>query len=457
MATLLHALTDALGPHGVLTGDAAAEKAFSPWGPLGTPLAILRPADTAGVAAALRIAAAHAVPVVPWGGKTGLVEGTFCDGALALSLDRMAAIEAVDAGAATMVVQAGCVLQTACEAAEQARLFLPLDLGARGSATIGGVISTNAGGNRVLRFGMMRDMVLGLEAVLADGTVVSAMKPLIKNNSGYDIKQLFIGAEGTLGVVTRAVLRLRPLPASQCTALVAVPDFAALAKLLRWLEARLAGALSAFEVMWPSFYELVTTPPAAGKPILAHGAPYYVLAEAMGADTEADAARFAQVLEAAMAEGLVTDAVVAKSKAETVRLWALRDDVAQLARIYPAFIFDVSLRIEDMEAYVAAVRAALTQRWNAAKLVVFGHLGDGNLHLVAGVGDAAARRAVEDIVYGALAPIGGSVSAEHGIGRQKLPWLSVSRSPAEIAVMRAMKRALDPGNLLNPGKLLEII
>ncbi len=453
MQILLDQLSEALGPHGMITGAEAEEKAFTPWGRLGAPLAVLRPASTAEVAAVLRIASAHGVPVTPWGGKTGLVEGTYADSILALSLDRMAAIEAVDVPSATMIVQAGCVLQTACEAAEAEGLLLPLDLGARGSATIGGVISTNAGGNRVLRFGMMRDMVLGVEAVLADGTVISALKPLIKNNTGYDLKQMFIGSEGTLGVVTRAVLRLRPQPASQCTALLAVADFANLPKLLRLVEAQLGGTLSAFEVMWPAFYDLVTTPPAAGQPILPHGYNFYVLVEAMGADAADDAARFERVLAGAMDGGLVVDAVLAKSKAETAKMWGLRDDVAQLMRNYPICIFDVSLKIADMEAYVADVRAALSARWPASTLVVFGHLGDGNLHLVASVGDAGAKRDIETIVYGPLAKCGGSVSAEHGIGLQKRDWLSVSRSPAEIALMRTIKAALDPGDILNRGKI----
>src|SRR6185295_9485329 len=230
--------------------------------------------------------------IVPWGGRTGLVEGANAEGAIALSLERMNAIEEIDAAGSIMVVQAGCVLQTACEAADAAGLFLPLDLGARGSATIGGNISTNAGGNRVLRYGMMREMVLGLEAVLADGTVVTSMNRLIKNNTGYDLKQLFIGSEGTLGVVTRAVLRLRPRPSSQNTAFVAVESFEALPKLLRFLEAELAGTLSAFEVMWPEFYDFVTTEPAKGRKPLPAGSAYYALVEMLGAHPESDAERF---------------------------------------------------------------------------------------------------------------------------------------------------------------------
>src|SRR5579863_6391109 len=253
-----------VGAGNVSVGAEALALAVSPWTRLGQPAAVVRPATTKEVAGVIALAHQADVPITAWGGRTGLVDGARADGAIALSLDRMRRIEAIDPASATMTVQAGCVLETACNAADEHGLFLPLDLGSRGSATIGGVISTNAGGNRVLRYGMVRDMVLGLEVVLADGTVVNALNHLIKNNTGYDLKQLFIGSEGTLGVVTRAVLRLRPRPASQCAAMLGVERFEALAPLLRLLEAELGGQLSAFEVLWPEFYQLVTTEPAKG-------------------------------------------------------------------------------------------------------------------------------------------------------------------------------------------------
>jgi FAD/FMN-containing dehydrogenase len=296
--------------------------------------------------------------------------------------------------------------------------------------------------------------VLGLEAVLADGTVVGSMNHLIKNNTGYDLKQLFIGSEGTLGVVTRAVLRLRPKPASQDTAFLAVAGFQALPRLLRRLEGELGGSLSAFEVMWPEFYELVTTEPAKGRPILPPGSPFYVLVETMGADPDRDAERFQAVLAAALEAGLVTDAVVARSQADRNAMWALRDDVGQTARNGPIVAFDVSLPILEMPAYLAEVKEALTARWPHASLVVFGHLGDGNLHLIAAVGDRKAKHDIEEVVYAPLKGHGGSISAEHGIGLQKRAYLALSRTPEEIALMRTLKGALDPENILNPGKVL---
>src|SRR5690348_15447516 len=276
MIDLVPELKKLLGENAVSDSAEAVKSGLGGRGRLGVPVAVVKPASTAEVASVLRLCHGAGQPVVPWGGLTGLVEGARSDGAIALSLQRMNHIEEIDSEGATMTVEAGCVLQTACEAAEAKGLFFPLDLGARGSATIGGTIATNAGGNRVIRYGMMRDMVLGLEAVLADGTVLSSMNHLIKNNAGYDVKQLFIGTEGTLGIVTRAVLRLRPRPVSQNTAIAAIAGFAGLPALLRHMERRLGGTLSAFEVMWADFYQLVTTPPAKGRPPVPHGQPYYV-------------------------------------------------------------------------------------------------------------------------------------------------------------------------------------
>src|SRR5450755_3066732 len=457
MSDLVTRLKALVGESAVLTGDDAVPAGLAR-SRLGKPLAVVRPASTEQVSAVLRLCHELGQAVVPWGGCTGLVDGARADGAIALSLQRMNKIEEIDAEGATMTVESGCVLQTACEAAEAKGLFFPLDLGARGTATIGGNISTNAGGNRVLRYGMMRELVLGLEAVMANGTVMSSLNHLIKNNAGYDLKQLFIGSEGTLGVVTRAVLRLRPKPASDNIAFLAVDAFEHLPRLLRRLERALSGSLSAFEVMWSDFYELVTTSPAAGRPVLSYGHPFYVLVEAMGANVDEDAEPFERVLAEALEAGEIADAAVAKSLGERKAMWALRDDVGQTMRNAPIFAFDISLRISDMETYVDEVRGALHVRWpTTVSLMVFGHLGDGNLHLIVGVGDRspATRRAVEETVYGPLRRLNGSISAEHGIGLQKREFLSWSRSPAELALMRTLKRSLDPRNILNPGKILE--
>ena len=452
---LRDALESALDPSAVLWSPSEADVAGG-WSRLGRPLALVRPRTTEEVAAIVRACAAAATPVVPWGGRTGLVSGACADDAVAVSLERMNAIEEVDPIDGTMLVQAGCVLATVCEAAEAQGLSFPLDLGARGSATIGGNIATNAGGNRVLRFGMMRELLLGLEVVLADGSVLSGLNPHVKNNTGYDLKHLFVGSEGTLGIVTRARLRLRPALPSHQVALVAAEQFDAVAKLLRFLESRLGGQLSAFEAMWDDYYALVTTPPARGRPILPHGRPYYVLVESMGGDPEGDADRFARTLSDATDQGLVADAVVAQSRAEAEEIWAVRDDGEQVGRIGPYVALDVSLRVSRIEGFVAALRASLEARWPGTRIVVFGHVGDGNIHVIVSVDPdtSAQRELVTRTVLELASGHGASISAEHGIGLDKRPYLSLTRSEDEIRAMWRVKRALDPNDLMNPGKTL---
>lgn len=419
--------------------------------------ALARPRTSDEIAAVLRWCHANNIKVVPQGGLTGLVHGADAGpGDVILSLERMRAIEHIDEIQRTATVQAGVALQTLQEAAAERQLMFPLDFGARGSATLGGAAATNAGGNRVIRFGMMRDMVLGLEVVLADGTIVSSMNSLIKNNAGYDLKQIFIGSEGTLGVISRLVLRLREKPISSNVALVATPSFDATVALLKHMDRALGGALSAFEVMWRSFYELVTTAPATNRPPIPQGFPYYVLIESLGSDIAADASRFEAALEAAAERDLIVDAVVSRSDADGLAFWSLRDDVAQVARGGAPVVFDVSLPIAEMERFARDLGPALDSVIGEHKLWIFGHLGDGNLHVIVQVpsqGYLAARPKIEAVVYSGLRSFRGSVSAEHGIGLEKRAWLPISRGEAEIELMRTIKGALDPKGVLNPGKI----
>ncbi|HEX7006882.1 MAG TPA: FAD-binding oxidoreductase [Alphaproteobacteria bacterium] len=460
MDLLIAELKSVLGPAGVLEGDAIGAAYQTDWSgaPPVVPRLVVRPASTSEVAAVLRLCNAARQPVVPQGGMTGLVAGAVPgENEIALSLARMNRIEAVDRAARTITVQAGAPLQAVQDHAEAHGLMLPLDLGARGSCAIGGNISTNAGGNRVIRYGMTRDMVLGLEAVLPDGTVIDAMNTMLKNNAGYDIKHLFIGTEGTLGVVTRAVLRLRPQPASQCTAIAAVRDFDALVALLGVVDRDLGGTLSAFEAMWNDFYRMVTGPEVGVRAPLGRDYPLYVLIESLGADPERDAERFETVLERAMKDELMLDAVVARSKSDSAALWAVRDGIAEAVKVMAPFVsYDVSLPLGAMERFVAEAKQLLNEKFPGRPSVFFGHVGDGNLHLVTGLGsrDPDVNRAVDDLVYGVTGRLDGSVSAEHGIGRLKLPYLAISRGPAEIALMRTLKRAIDPNNILNPGRVL---
>jgi len=456
MTDILDQLTQALGSDCVLTGEDVHNRQAGIWrSDTIKAKALLRPRSTAQVSQALALCDACGQSIIPHGGLTGLVRSadTTADD-IVLSLERMNRIEEINAVDRTMVVQSGVILQRLQEAADEHDLMFPLDLGGRGSCTIGGNISTNAGGNRVIRYGMTRDMVLGLEAVLADGTVVSSMNQMIKNNAGYDLKQLFIGTEGSLGIVTRAVLRLREKPTSQSTLLVAVDEFAKLSQFLKHMDASLGGTLSAFEVMWNNFYTLVTTPPAENQAPISRDHPYYVLVEAMGADPAAVEAAMAAAYE----KDLLADAVLAQSEAQRLQLWSLRDSVEQTNRFAPVYTFDVSMRISLMEGYLAQVNERLQSRYAQVNNFTFGHMGDGNLHLVisVGAGGPETRRGVESCVYEPLAGIQGSVSAEHGVGLEKKPYLGISRSPEEIALMRTIKKALDPNGILNPGKIFDV-
>ncbi len=454
------ALNDAVGPDQVFTGDAIDVRYHTDLRgqPLPRPAFVVRPGSTEEVAAVLRAAGRHGVPVTTQGGRTGVVGGADPGpGGIALSLERMNRILEIDPASMTMTVEAGCVLQTAHEAAEAQDMILPLDLGARGTATIGGNIATNAGGVRVLRWGMMRDMVLGIEAVLADGTVLTGLRKTIKDNAGYDWKHLLIGSEGTLGVVTKAVLRLRPAPRTTSTALLSLASFDDAVALLRRLEGDLGGALSTFELMWDDFYTLITTANAAKRAApLPVGAPLYALVEALGADPESDPGKFEQILADAIADGLATDAVIAQSGADRERLWAVREDLNEpMASIWPLFAFDVSVAVSAMEAFVAEAKAGVAARFPGACFVTYGHIGDGNLHLMVGTGsaDGDTHHAVDTAVFEVVQRFGGSISAEHGVGTAKREYLGYSRTPAEMALMRALKVAVDPGNILNPGKI----
>lgn len=455
MSSLIETLHALLGDKGVLTGEALAEKLI----PHGTPAALVRPQTTAELAQVVKLCQEAGQGIVPYGGLTGLVEATTSDQSeVAISLERMNQIEEIDVESRTMTVQAGVPLQVVQEEADKADLLFPLDIGARGSATIGGNVSTNAGGNRVIRYGMMRDQILGMEVVLADGTVVTSMNKIIKNNTGYDLKHLFVGAEGTLGIVTRIVLRLRPKPKSQQMAFVAVNTFSQVTRVLNLLDGALGGSLSAFEVLWKDYYKLVTSPPAEGRPPLAHDYEYYILVEALGGDSQSDEERFLSVLTQAMEEGTIIDAVVAQNQGERNAMWAIRDDVGQVAQNWPIFAFDISVPLNNMESYLIALRAELDDRWQDNTCMVFGHLGDGNLHIIVGMGEssAEAKKAVEEVVYRGLPERGGSVSAEHGIGVQKKAYLGMSRNADEIALMQMMKTALDPKGILNPGKIFSV-
>ena len=449
---LLDRLAAIVGPSGLVTGDELRGRAASwtrPTEPCAA-MALVRPRDTAETSAVMAACREAGRSVVPRGGATGLVDGILCaSDQIALSSERMTGIEPVDALGMTVVVGTGATIEAVQDAARAARLFFPLDLGARGSATIGGAISTNAGGLRVLRYGMMREMVLGLEAVLADGTVVSSMRPLIKNNTGLDLKQLFVGTEGTLGIVTRAVLRLRPEPAGYATALVACPGVDDGARVLRAAQEAFQGRVSSFEGLWPDFYRLMTAPGRAPRP-LGPDHPFYAIIEIECVPEESD--RFLAVLDRLMGDGTVLDAVIAASEEQRQAIWRIRDRVEHLSTDGVHRSFDVSVPLSSMDGYVRGALARMAAI-PGCRAVVYGHIGDNNLHWNTTRLDAAGDAAIDAAIYGPLADLSGSVSAEHGIGLEKRGKLGLSRSKAEIGAMRSVKRALDPENRLNPGKI----
>ncbi len=449
-----------VGDTGLLLGDAITARNIHVWRqePIRA-MVIVRPSSTAEIAAVMRLCHAAGQSVVVHGGLTGLVQG--CNGTEAdvvLSLERLTKIEEIDPIGRTMTVQAGVPLQLLQQEAEKHGLIFPVDLGARGSCQIGGNVSTNAGGNRVIRFGMTRDNVLGLEAVLADGTVISSMNKMIKNNAGYDLKQLFIGSEGTLGIVTRVVIRLREMALGTQTAFAAFDNFAQVAGFLRYIDRAMGGGLCSFEVMWRDFYEVVTTPPASNSRPVPVEHTHFVICEALGTGHADDSERFETTLAEALAQGLIVDAAVAKSESERRAMWRIRDSVEEFFRFGPAFLYDVSLAIRDMDDYVTEVKRRLLAAYPEHHSFTLGHIGDGNIHFAIAVGSDGDEhhRRVNAAVYEPLQAIDGSISAEHGIGTEKIDYLPLSRNAAEIALMRQLKVALDPKGILNPGKIFPL-
>jgi FAD/FMN-containing dehydrogenase len=418
---------------------------------------LVRPGSTAEVAEVVKIAGANGRSVTVIGGHTGTSGGAITAvGGIALSLERMNRVIEIDTVSMTMTVEAGCILQQAQDAAEARGGFLPLDLGSRGSATIGGTIASNAGGNRVLRWGMMREMVTGLEVVLADGTVVSSLTKMLKDNAGYAWKQLIAGSEGTLGIVTKAVLRLRPVPTTNQTALVALPSFAAATRLLRDLEVRLSGQLSSFELMWGDYYQAMTEAQLGERPRpMATGHAFYALVEKLGGDPEIDRDQFERVLMDEIEQGVVGDAVIARSDRERQALWAVREGMVPEA-LKPFMVYDVGMGLAAMPAFEAEARRAVTGAFPQATMLFYGHAGDGNLHIIVhlGPGGKAHEDEVDRLVFEAVRSVGGSIAAEHGIGLSRKGFLGMSRSSEELQLMRRLKAALDPHSLLNPGKLV---
>lgn len=458
LSPLLLALQSRLGPDRIVHGDALAERLTADWSdaPRHTPLLLVLPTSTEELAAAMALCHARRQAVVVQGGLTGLAGGANAQpNELAISLSRMNRIEELDALGGTAVVQAGVTLQALQEEAEAHGLWFPLDLGARGSCQLGGNAATNAGGQRVLRFGMMRNLVLGLEVVLPDGTVLTMLDRMVKNNAGFDLKQLFIGSEGALGVISRLSLALVPRPAWQGSALCAVSDFKATLALLQHAKASMPG-LTAFELMWQDYFEASAA--ARGVPLpFDERYPLYVLVECSAPTQAQGEASLEAMLESAIEAELVCNAIVAQSLAEAQQLWDYREGVSELlSQCKPCAAFDVSVAIQRMDELVAELRRLLVQAYPAQRHLFFGHLGDGNLHLISGpFADEHELEHAEELVYGVVGSFEGSVSAEHGIGVVKRPYLHHSRAANEIRLMQQLKAMLDPHAVLNRGRIFD--
>ncbi|GJM27918.1 MAG: oxidoreductase [Cyclobacteriaceae bacterium] len=461
MKRLIEALSSCIAENRILTGEAVKDRYFHIWQadqPLNA-LAVVLPKTTQEVSELVKICNRHHQPVVLHGGLTNLVGGTeTTPQEVVISFEKMNQIEEVDPTSRTITVQAGVILEHVQKAAAEHGLLFPLNFGARGSAQMGGIISTNAGGLRVLRYGMTRQLVVGLEVVLADGTVISGLKKLIKDNSGYDLKQLFIGSEGTLGIITRAVLKLVEAPKSRISALAGISTYQKVVELLKFMDQGLAGTLSSFEVMWPDTYKVLTTPPANVTPPLPHDHhQYYVLLDSMGSENAGDQIRFQNLLELALEQDMVEDIVPATSASEIDRFWSIRENVdPMVASCRFVQQFDISLPVPKIAEVANGIIENLYRISEVEKVYAFGHIADGNIHLVVGKtnDDDELRQRINQLVYQPLKTVGGSISAEHGIGVHKKEYLHLSRTDEEIELMKILKRALDPENLLNPGKII---
>ena len=482
-AELLDTLRHITGaPHVLCDGDLSAYTQDWRKRAHGKALAVVRPASVQEVAAIVKACAAAGTSLVPQGGNTGLAVGSVPDESgtqVVLSLQRMNAVRAIDAANLTITVESGCILQNLQQTAEKAGFLFPLSLAAEGSCTIGGNLATNAGGTQVLRYGNARDLCLGLEVVNAQGDIWHGLSGLRKDNTGYDLTDLFIGSEGTLGIITAATLKLYPQPAARLTAWAALPSMEAAVTLLGLAHQHLGAGLTGFEVMGQFALSLVDkhfpqlrvpflNAPTSSEPheVGSVGAPYFVLLENSDSESEAHAReRFEQLLETAFDQGCVLDAVVAENLSQAKGLWHIRESIP-LAQAEEGLNIkhDISIAVSRIPEFVAATDALLCQRIDGVRLVNFGHLGDGNLHYNVQAPEGADAKdflrdhedEVNTLVYDSVASFDGSISAEHGVGSLKTDKLPLYKSAVALSMMHAIKKGLDPQNIMNPGRIVKL-
>ncbi|MEN3291654.1 MAG: hypothetical protein V7642_907 [Burkholderiales bacterium] len=468
MATLIESLRQALGEAHVLTGEEAAPH-LTDWRKnyRGNALAVVRPGSVEEAAAVLRLCAQHRASVVPQGGNTGQAGGATPDGSgesIVLLLTRLNRIRAIDTDNDTITVEAGCILQAVQEAARAAGRLFPLSLGAEGSCTIGGNLATNAGGTQVLRYGNARELALGLEVVTAEGRIWNGLRGLRKDNTGYDLRDLYIGSEGTLGVITAATLKLYPLPAAQRTALAALHSVDAAVGLLARARRHCGSSLTAFELMSGACLELVTRSfPQQRLPFETTRAPWYVLLELSDSESEEHArARFDAMLGEALEADEICDAAISESGMQSGALWHLRESITlALAQEGKCIKHDISLPVSGIVTFIASTDAALQNICPGVRNMTFGHLGDGNLHYNLLKSPRQTEEAflaqgeeVSRLVHDSVHAHGGSISAEQGVGQLRVKDLPRYKDDVELDLMRRVKKALDPTGMMNPGKVL---
>ena len=453
-------LNKILNPNSILTGKDLKQRFHHIW-KMNEPLeaiALLLPKNTNEVSKIMQFCYENNQELVIHGGLTNLVGGTETKKKqLVLSLEKMNTILELDEKSRTITSQSGVIIEDLINTASEKNLLLPLNFGAKGSAQIGGAISTNAGGLRVFKFGMIRHMVLGLEVVLPNGTIISSMKKILKDNSGYDLKQLFIGSEGTLGIVTKVILRLHEKPSSRTSAIAGINKYSNVIKLLKYLEKELSGALSGFEIMWKNTYNMMTLEPSILKAPIPKNYKYYIFIETLGSNHQNDYNLLEKLIENALEKNIIEDASMASNDRELNNLWQIREDVSVLdSNSNNSQHFDISIPIPKIGDIIDSICVELNKLQFVEKIFIFGHVADGNIHFIIGKNNNSIEsiEKINKIVYSPLKENNGSVSAEHGIGLHKKKYLKTSRNKEEIELMKKIKKLFDPKMILNPKRII---
>ena len=458
--TIIKLFIDVLDDKSVLIGESLKSRFYHIWKTdiQLESLCLLLPRTTDEVSSIVKICNDNNQELIIHGGLTNLVGSTISNKTqVVISLEKMNRVIEVDESAKTITCESGVIIEDIINTVKDKNLLLPLNFGARGSAQIGGAVSTNAGGLRVFKYGMTRNLVMGIEAVLPDGTVISSLKKLMKDNSGYDLKQLFIGSEGTLGIVTKVVLRLYRLPKTRYTSLAVSNNYQDVLNLLKIMEDKISSNLTGFELLWNDTYKQMVSEKTFYNKYLPDNYKYYVFIEYMGGDFENDYNLFESIILECIDKGVIDDAVIGKDDKEQVNIWGIREDVAVLAdeKKFDQQ-FDISIPVPLIGEIIDKISRELKDCEGVKTIFPFGHVADGNIHFIIGKDsdDNELKSKINDIIYDNTQQVNGSISAEHGIGLDKKKYLIKSRSEDEIELMRLLKKSIDPKNILNPGRVI---